>query len=363
MKKYTRLSNIMLLCALGSISRSSVGSCGSNVLIGGDFRYRHELIDAEGEEARNRHRIRARFHIDTAINDEITVGARLATGGDDPVSTNQTLDNGFSTKDIRLDRAFMTWQPTAVPDLAVRGGKMGSPFASPAKTELIWDSDLSPEGVSLRYSRDAGVAGLTVNAACLWVDERSSGDDGMIFGGQGIASVPADIAGITLGIGYYDYQGAQGQSTFYDTGESFGNSVDAGGAYLYDYDELEVFGELTPNGLGIDTSVFADYVVNIADDVDGKTAWLAGAALGKCKDQGDIGLRYCYRRAESDALVGAFTDSDFIGGGTDGKGHELNINYQAASKTTLCATYFYNKTAIDDGNDYHRVQFDVQMKF
>lgn len=363
MSKYTRLSNVLLLCALGSVSRASVGSCGSNVTFGGDFRYRHEVIDKEGSEARNRHRIRARFHMDAEVNEEITVGARLASGNDDPISTNQTLDNGFSTKDIRLDRAYMTWNLAAVPCLTVRGGKTGSPFVSPAKTELLWDSDLSPEGLSLGLARDIASIGLAVNVAYQWLDERSGGDDGVMVGGQGVASVPSDVAGLTFGVGYYDYQGAKGQSTFYDAADSFGNSVDTGGAYLYDYDELEIFGELVPRGLGVETSVFADYVVNVADEVDDNTAWLAGVTLGKCKEKGSTGLRYSYRRMEKDALVGAFTDSDFTGGGTGGKGHELNFDYQVASKTKLSATYFYNETDVDDGKEYHRLQLDVQVKF
>ena len=38
--------------------------------------------------------------------DTTEVGLGMATGGDDPVSTNQTLGGGGSTKDVRLDLAY-----------------------------------------------------------------------------------------------------------------------------------------------------------------------------------------------------------------------------------------------------------------
>jgi len=54
----------------------------------GDFRYRYERIDAEGSDTRKRNRIRARVNVKADLSDDIEVGFGLATGGDDPVSTN-----------------------------------------------------------------------------------------------------------------------------------------------------------------------------------------------------------------------------------------------------------------------------------
>ncbi|MDX1480945.1 MAG: putative porin, partial [Woeseiaceae bacterium] len=66
----------------------------------GDFRLRYEGIDEEGEEERNRMRFRARLGLSASVYDDVTVVLRFATGGDNPVSANQTFDDGFSTKDI-----------------------------------------------------------------------------------------------------------------------------------------------------------------------------------------------------------------------------------------------------------------------
>ena len=69
----------------------------------GDFRYRYENIDEEGKDGRNRSRIRARTHLEADLSPTLQVGIGLATGGDDPVSSNQTIGGGGSSKDIKLD--------------------------------------------------------------------------------------------------------------------------------------------------------------------------------------------------------------------------------------------------------------------
>ena len=67
--------------------------------IKGDLRNRFEFIDQDGKEARERFRIRARLALKAMVNENADVHARLASGGSDPVSANQTLGDGFSTKE------------------------------------------------------------------------------------------------------------------------------------------------------------------------------------------------------------------------------------------------------------------------
>ena len=73
----------------------------------GDLRLRHEIIDEDAKDTRNRTRLRARLSLQGTVNDEVDVHLRLASGSDDPVSTNQSLDDGFSSKDINLDLAYV----------------------------------------------------------------------------------------------------------------------------------------------------------------------------------------------------------------------------------------------------------------
>ena len=91
----------------------------------GDFRYRYEEIDDGGND-RERHRVRARAALIAKPLDTVEVGLGLATGGDDPVSTNQTLGGGGSTKDIKLDLAYAKWKPN---EFWLSGGKVKEPCA------------------------------------------------------------------------------------------------------------------------------------------------------------------------------------------------------------------------------------------
>ena len=56
--------------------------------IDGDFRYRHETIDAEFSSNRHRQRIRARAQLAAEVSDSVDVGLGIASGGDDPVGTS-----------------------------------------------------------------------------------------------------------------------------------------------------------------------------------------------------------------------------------------------------------------------------------
>ncbi len=75
----------------------------------GDFRYRYETFDIENRPNRDRNRIRARAALIADVTPTIEVGLGLASGGDDPVSSNQTLGGGGSTKDLRIDLAYFDW--------------------------------------------------------------------------------------------------------------------------------------------------------------------------------------------------------------------------------------------------------------
>ncbi|MBT3218516.1 MAG: hypothetical protein HN348_05445 [Proteobacteria bacterium] len=60
--------------------------------------------------------------------------------------------------------------------------------------------------------------------------------------------------------------------------------------------------------------------------------------------------------------MGIFTDSDFVGGGTNGKGHEFNAAFVFYKPAVLFFSQFYAKTPWDDGNDYLRTQIYLSVK-
>lgn len=333
----------------------------SKVEVNGDLRYRHEMIDDDAkDDTRTRHRVRARIGIDAKLDDELSLGFRLASGSDDPVSTNQTLDGSFTSKNIVLDRAFFAWAPVET-GLKITGGKMGNPFYKPAKGALIWDGDLNPEGMAATWKNKNGETSFWATAAGFFVDERSGDKNAALFGGQAGLKYDMDASSFTVGASYYTYSELQG--ALYDD-DFFGNTAD-GDMFMYDYDLLEAFAEFSFEAGEMPIKLYGDYVSN-SDPDENNTGFLFGFELNKAKKPGSWKLAYDYREIEADAVMAAYSDSDFGGGGTDAKGHRFAGAYQVSKAAQLAATLFVNEKGIKDGDegvDYTRLQVDMKFKF
>jgi len=334
------------------------GSWTDSISISGNARLRYEGIDEAGEEERNRGRFRARLGITADVNDKVTANLRLATGGDNPVSTNQSFDGGFSTKDIGIDLAYLDWRPND--STRVLGGKMKNPLHRAGSHGLIWDSDLNPEGVAMQYHS----GGFFGNAGLLFVEERSSADDSLLLALQGGFSfdLSAD-AELTAGIGYSDYSEAQGNEPFYDGGAR-GNTVDIDGNLVFDFNQFEVFVELDTTLNELPFSMFANIVQNTEASV-GDTGYAFGVAAGKASEPGTWQASWAYQDIERDAVVATFTDSNFGGGGTDSTGHVLKGKYALMDGWRLAGALFVNDidAGIDNKHDYTRVQVDLEFEF
>ena len=55
-------------------------------------------------------RFRTRLGLSASVSDDVRFVFQLATRGDNTVSTNQTIDDGFSTKAIGVDLAYIDWK-------------------------------------------------------------------------------------------------------------------------------------------------------------------------------------------------------------------------------------------------------------
>lgn len=337
----------------------------------GDFRYRYENISQEtngaGDDGVNRNRIRVRLGMTAQINDEMNFDMRIATGKNtDPTSTNQNLGDSWTYKGIWLDRAYLTWQPKSVEGLAVQLGKFGTPFMQVGKNQLLWDGDLNMEGVAAMYNlklSDSLTAFANAGAFYVRLDDNDT-DELSMFGAQGGLTAKLDDTNkLTGGIGYYDFGNIVGETAL---GNGFKGNSNAASAYLYDYDIFEAFGEYGTRIGELPASVYGDYALNTASGVSEDTGWLVGMSLGKCKDPGSWEISYDYRDLEKDCTIGTFNDSDFVGGGTNGKGHRFGVTYQMAKNLQAGVSYFMNEKANSAGkieDDYNRLQVDVMVKF
>lgn len=324
----------------------------------GDVRLRHESIDEDGEADRRRMRFRARLGLSAQVTNDVTFVFQLATGGDSPVSTNQSFDNGFSTKDIGVNLAYVDWK---IRDgVNFYGGKMKNPLFSAGSAQLVWDSDLNPEGLALTFTS----GDLFATAGGFSVEERASADDSILYVVQAGYEFPlGDDMTLTAGAGYFVYTETIGNEPFYD-GSAKGNSVDVNGTYVYEYRNIEAFLELGTILLGWPLKVYAHYTRN--GEVSQEDAGYAfGAKIGSAKSRGRSEFSWTYKDIEADAVIGTFSESDFGGGGTDADGHVLKAKYALSERVIFGGSLFINDVDRFRGieHDYTRLQLDVEFKF
>lgn len=346
----------------------------SNMTWKGDVRFRNENIDQQYSPERNRYRIRARAGFTAKVNDTIRSEFALATTeGGDPRSSNQTLTGENTRKSITLDLAYAEWSPNA--NLKLTAGKMRMPLIRPGQSGFI-DGDINPEGLAATWTHGDFFVGTLYNI----LEERSTAAESALVAGQ-VAWRPTLGPGkLTLGSGYYAFNGVQGRNPFFNNSAS-GNTTTtvtssckgATPCLVNDYDLLQVFAEWSQTAGGRPLALYVDYYTNTsANDLD--TAWSAGVTWGKASDPRTWEIGYAYQMMEKDALYAQFIESDFGGGNTDSQGSVFRVGYAPAKNWVLNGTFFLNDTNVDapatvtgvgavQKRDYRRLQLDLNYKF
>ena len=330
----------------------------------GDFRYRYENIDQEGKDSRNRSRIRARTNLEANISPTLDVGVGLATGGDDPVSSNQTIGGGGSSKDIKIDLAYFDW--SGLKDTNIVGGKYKNFLVRPEKRGLLWDSDWRPEGLGITWNNGTFFA----HGLGTWLEGDSNKGTQFSWVVQGGVNLDVGETGkLMFGAGYNQFDIAGRTPLFGDEEDFYGNSfvfdpVEKNNVFKYNYRQYQLFAGYKFKLGKRSLSLFADYTQN-TEVSENDTAYLIGAKYGSAKDKGEWDLVYFYEKIEADSTVGLLADSDFGGGGTDAKGHVFIGTYALHKAWYFRATYFLNEIKLASGNpkDYDRLMLDLAFKF
>lgn len=340
----------------------------------GDVRMRHETIKIGGENGlvtgrdKDRERIRARLGAYTEINPQVDTGIRIATGSSaDARSTNQDLDGSFEKKSIWLDLGYIDYHPDQIKNLHIIGGKMLQPWVSMG--DVIWDSDINPEGLAVTYKYPLGSSAELFGSLGNYNLKDNVDGDGvqyrhdlrMTAGQLGTRFTLTDNLKLTLGGSVYAFQNDdEKRATDAATPLAINGNTPNGQFRLY-----EGFGQADIGGLAVPLSFYGQYVKNNDAITDADTAWLLGA---KSKVFG-FNLDYNYREVEKNAVVGAFTDSDFGGGYTGSRGHKFKVGYDIDKNFSVGATYFlaktdtYSRTRLNDSAKANTFQLDAEAKF
>jgi len=311
------------------------------IKIKGDLRYRYEYIGVENEKDVNRQRIRARLGAYADVNDFTTAGLRIATR-QDANSGNETIGDEFEGKDVFLDLAYMTLAPQDGKYGAATLGKMKYPWK--VVTDLIWDSDVNPEGIAYTYSTQVDETGIFGSVGYFKVDDDSSTEDFDLVSAQ---------AGIVQPLGEKSKLTAGGSLFAYNNAIVFGAPVD--------YEIVQLFGEVSfKDVLPVAFKLYGDYVNNTEENNDNQ-GYCAGIKFGDAK-KGKWEAKVGYRRLEEFAAFDPFADSDFAGGGTDVEGARLKAAYNIGKHLQAGLTYIDGER-ITSGTDVNTLHLDLIASF
>lgn len=355
------------------------------------------------DEDRERLRVRARLGLTAMVTHNISGGLRLTTGNTgDPVSTNQTLGTSANKYSLVLDRAFIRYRPFDW--LSVSGGRLPNPFFS---TDLVWDDDVNFEGLAAGIALNTQEPLATVKPFAAFgafpLQEIESSPtnlakDKWLFGAQvGTDWVPSQNVRGRFGLAYYDYRNVTGVADtvvdgfnpYADTAPQFrqkGNSLidisEAGTgtwALASDYKLLNLTASVDLSHFDpLHVILSADVVKNIgyelSDDArprlgphykEKTLGWQTRVTLGwPVMDRPYNWQAFAgYRYLERDAVLDAFTDSDFRLGGTDSKGFFLGGTF-AWDRNAWISAKWMSADEIDGlpfGVDVLQVDFNARF--
>ena len=330
----------------------------------GDIRLRNEYRNRTGSgQDINRQRIRFRYGFEGKINDQLKVGARLATGSaSDPVSTNQTFNTAFNHVNILLDRAFVTYSPEipGVTKVSLSGGIIENPFLWVGP--LVWDEDLNFQGLAAHVDQQIGPVNLFANNGLFSLESDISEAATLWSTQEGVIVQPYKDADpetpellknfkVTGAIAYHDYKNVTNPvseqinssvptSIISTAGGTKGNS-----ANLQDINLVNPTFEIASQYADVPFSFFSDWVRNTAATPGMKNGYIFGFKFGKARIPFDLmkgwEAGYYFERLDPDATFGAFSDSDFgNGGGTNHRGSVYWLKLAVLKNSTFGFKYF-----------------------
>ena len=346
----------------------------------GDVRYRYQTEKTDDGNAattditRNRHRGRLRLGANAWVNEELSAGVQLATDditqttstgtgsglwyANETTSRNQTFGNTFHASPVFLNEYFIDYHPAILGgDVNVILGKRAVASTLTVINDLVWDSDLTFEGATLQYGKDA--AGKEKDGLCAVLGyyplnevngtapvPSATGtatrvDDAYLFAAQ--ASYKGEFSDLNyqLGAAYYDYVNFDYDGMILKGINNYKGK---------DFNIVEIFGKV--GGQLTDTlpwQITGQYAFNTAKNdggrytlinEDNRTSYLVEGKIGDAKQVGQWFTSAEYAYIEQDALTG-FTDSDRNRGSqVNLKGIKIGAAYHLVQNMTIGVNYF-----------------------
>jgi len=335
----------------------------------GDFRLRYQWEDKDDSDQRNRFRFRARLALETKIAETLKFTFGIASGPSDPRSTNQTMNDVFSHKQLNIDLANGAWTPYEWATLL--GGKMKNPVYT--VDQLIWDNDIRPEGVAAQFNRkfNDDVSGF-LNAGVFILGENSvSNNNPYMFVIQpGIDWRITECVKLKYALGWTDIPNIEGKPQLAYSAKTNTYEKDAAGKdiYKYGYNLLTMTGELgfkNPlHNMVNYAALFGEFTHNTAVSRN-NNGFMTGFYFGdeKVTDKKQWQFRYSFRRLEANADLDVLPDSDFYGGATGAYGHKATFQFGLMKNVWYEMNYYRTELISSPEKPENVLQTDLNFKF
>jgi hypothetical protein len=346
---------------------------------------------------------RVRFGAEAKVNDETDAVLRLSTGStSNPVSTNTTMGDYMNKDSVLFDLAYLKWQPWK--SFTFYGGRMPNPWFS---SDLVWDNDLSFEGFAMQARTATSGSWTPFFATGAFPLQQSdpvstidfSQKSKWLYAGQiGVERKNQKGVSAKIGAAYYGFKNITGVENPDPTGypgatdwsaplfQQRGNAL-----FLIDrtnslkeglaseFKELNITGTLDIGYWDpVHIVLLGDYVENLGfkqsdvaqrvpdpDYPNTSTGYQIGMSVGypKIENSGQWKVSFHYKYLEADAVVDAFTDSDFHLGGTNAKGWILGTEFGLMKNTWLTLRWLTSDEISGPPMAIDVLQVDINARF
>ncbi len=338
----------------------------------GDVRVRQQTRKEGDADTRTQSKLRARLRAQGQVNRSLRATVGLSTGSK-ATSVHENMGGGFVGKDFYLDQASLQWSAPGRGELpGLSGwdrvlvmGKMADPHFRVGDSELFWDSAIQPEGAAAWIrGLDQSVHQFTFLVGAFLLEENYrkkrglNRTDSSLLSSQWVWDMDQGLWQNRLGMGWYQYGGIKGEKA-----DSFGDSEGNGNSliddrYVHNYHVGEIQGEISLHLSSGKWSFFCQVLQNVMVKEDNQ-AYL----LGLQWELRPWSLRYAYQRLEADSVLGALSQTGPGPGGTDLKGHEVNVGLRLGRGFALGITQFWVQSPLNEPQNYLKNRIELTGRF
>ena len=297
----------------------------------------------DGSRAVNRFMYGAFLNATLRVSDQIDVTGKVMTGNPKAIVVADWMSYG----DLFVrENPHISWMYARIrlnPSLTLTAGKFPLPFFRP--TQVVLDSDLSPEGLAQQITAKSedGSATFNLNLGQFMINQLASPvkdlDRTYFLGGQAMVRFTQPGKSQTLAVAYYTVAGAdslfaaqnlRSPALIVAANSNRANAKRTG--YLSEFRMVNLSGQYTQTVNGRPLALNADYVYNMgADDMrHGITGSVMYGSTGKVGDtRGGIHAFLM----QQDATLATFSNIDYTQTNTKGVG--LLFGHHLIEKLTV----------------------------